>query len=206
MIADDLEISWRAISRTVELRGKAPDDLDEFRQNFCLPYWNYLEGKRLSSEQAKDMSVVKTYITFYRDRLDRIRLFEDVEVILSFLKDRGLKIAVVSHSPRDVVTRVVDKYNLWRFFSEEAVFTLEDFREQKPNPESILLALEEFEMAPSQALYVGDMREDIVAARRAGVTSVAISRDGSYHTEEILRKEEPNHLLRTLKDIRRIVD
>jgi HAD superfamily hydrolase (TIGR01549 family) len=190
------------MSKIVGLRGYKPDELNAFRRNLRLPYWQYLIYKGFTEHEAKDGGIVKDYIRFYNETIEHIKLFEDVQVNLSILLELGLELAIVSHSPRDVVSKIMEKFNLDRFFKRNCVFTLEDYKRQKPHPESIELALKKLGYSAKNAVYVGDMREDIIAAKKAGTISVAIYRDGgSYHIEQYLRAENPTFLIRNLGEL-----
>lgn len=207
VLVNDLRESWQAISKIVGLRGYKPDELNAFRRNFRLPYWEYLIYKGLTEHEAKDAGVVKDYIRFYIESLEHVKLFDDVQISLSRLIEKGIELAVVSHSPREVVYKVMQKFNLAQYFKRNCVFTLEDYKRQKPHPESIELALKKLGYSAGGAIYVGDMREDIVAAKRAGVSSAAICRDGgSYHIEQYLKSEKPTFFISTLGELVNMVD
>ena len=49
----------------------------------------------------------------------------------------------------------------------------EDVSRHKPDPESLLLAMEQLGVGPEEVLYVGDSVSDARAAQRAGVRFVA---------------------------------
>lgn len=206
VIVNDLLESWQAISKIVGLRGHKPDSLSAFRRNFKLPYWGYLIDKGLLEREAKSATVVDDYIRFYLELIDYVKLFGDVEQTFQALLDMKIELAMVSHSPRSVIEKVMEKFELGRYFKRNCVFGLGDYKRQKPHPESIELALSRLGYSPDHAVYVGDMREDVIAARRAMVTPVAIYREaGSYHIERYLREENPAFLIRDLGEIVQIV-
>jgi pyrophosphatase PpaX len=158
--------------------------------------------KGFNEREAKDSGVIKDYIRFYTETLEHVRLFCDVETSLSKLTKKGIELAVVSHSPREVVDKVMQKFKLTQFFKRNCVFTLEDYKRQKPHPESVELALKKLGYSANDGIYVGDMREDIVAAKRAGASSAAIYREsGSYHIEQYLKNENPTFFIRSLGEL-----
>jgi phosphoglycolate phosphatase len=202
VLVNDLRESWQAISKIIDIRGYKPDELNAFRRNFRLPYWEYLMYKGFNEREAKDSGVVKDYIRFYTETLEHVELFDDVKTSLSQLTINGLELALVSHSPREVVDMVMQKFNLAQFFKRNCVFTLEDYKRQKPHAESVVLALNKLGYSAANSIYVGDMREDIVAAKRAGASSAAIYREGgSYHIEQYLKGENPTFFIRSLGEL-----
>jgi phosphoglycolate phosphatase-like HAD superfamily hydrolase len=71
-----------------------------------------------------------------------------------------------------------------------------------PYPDSIGVALKMLGYDATEAFYVGDMREDVRAARGAGVRSIAIYWEGgSYHTETMLVAEKPDFLVHRLTEV-----
>lgn len=202
VLVNDLRESWQTISKIVGLRGHRPDDLNAFRRNLRLPYWEYLMDKEFTDHEAKDEGVVRDYIRFYAETLEHVKLFDDVQITLSRLHEKGFELAVVSHSPGKIVAKTIRMLDLGRFFKTNCIFTLEDYKRQKPHPESIEHALNKLGYSASDAIYVGDMREDIIAAKKAGVVSAAIYREGgSYHIEQYLKSENPTFLIRNLGEL-----
>ena len=81
---------------------------------------------------------------------------------------------------------------------DSAVF-LEDTAVHKPNPEPILAALDRLKRPADAAAYVGDSRHDMVAARAAGVRSVAALWGPAPRSE--LESEHPDHSAESVKDL-----
>jgi pyrophosphatase PpaX len=76
---------------------------------------------------------------------------------------------------------------------------LEDTDSHKPNPEPILAALKLLSSPSQAAVYVGDSRHDIVAARAAGVRSVAALWGPAPRTE--LEQERPDVVAESITDL-----
>lgn len=206
VIVNDLRESWQALSKIVSSRGHAPDDLKSFRRNFKLPYWEYLKAKGFLERQLHDPKIVDDYVRFYSQTADHVKLFEDSEQVLSAISMSGREIAIVSHSPRKIIMSSLQGFRLDRYVKSNCVFALGDFKREKPFPDSIQAALRKLGYDSKEALYVGDMREDVIAARSAGVTSVAIYTEGSYHLKDMLKQEHPDFLAYRLHEILPIIE
>src|SRR5947209_19524672 len=83
------------------------------------------------------------------------RLLPGVAETLSILKKSGLHLAVCSNKPRDFTRELLDFLGLAPLM--EAVFGPEDAARIKPAPDMLLAALQQLNVAPAEALYVGDM-------------------------------------------------
>jgi pyrophosphatase PpaX len=122
-----------------------------------------------------------------------IKEFLGVEEALGRLRAAGVGVAVVTSKRRFSVVMALESFPGLGEVVDEWV-TMEDTQEHKPRPEPLLKGLELLGDIPSEeAAYVGDSPFDVVAARAAGVTSVAVSW-GAF-TEEALREAGPDHLV-----------
>ena len=122
--------------------------------------------------------------------------FPDVETSLALLRDAGFALAVVTSKRRFSVEMALNSFPGLRKVVDVFV-TMEDTPRHKPHPAPLLKGLELLgNVTPEKAAYVGDTPSDVVAARAAGVTSVAVSWGAS--TAEALRAARPDHLFEDL--------
>lgn len=98
-------------------------------------------------------------------------MFPGVAELLAAIEARGLRWGIVTNKPEGLAVGVVDGFG-WT--SRCAVLVGGDtLPKRKPDPAPLLLACERLGIAPDEAIYVGDDERDIVAARAAGMVSVA---------------------------------
>ncbi|OZS78285.1 pyrophosphatase PpaX [Tetzosporium hominis] len=102
-----------------------------------------------------------------------VQAFPGVVETLEHLHARGIKLAIVSTKRNEMIERALNLMNVRQYFT--AVIGLDDVKNAKPDPEPVQLALSKLEVKPEHALMVGDNFHDIVAARAAGVDSVAVA-------------------------------
>jgi phosphoglycolate phosphatase len=95
------------------------------------------------------------------------RLLPGVVETLHMLSTAGFPLAVCSNKPGDFTRQLLGYLGLAPLM--EVVIGPEDARKIKPAPDMLLAALKRLDVAPSEALYVGDMVVDIQTARAAGV-------------------------------------
>jgi pyrophosphatase PpaX len=125
------------------------------------------------------------------------RPFERAGEVLSELRRRGYLISVVTSKSRELGLRGLRLFSLDALV-DSAVF-LEDTTVHKPHPQPILAALHRLREVAEAAAYVGDSRHDIVAARAAGVRSVAALWGPSSRTD--LERERPDFVAETITDL-----
>ncbi len=87
----------------------------------------------------------------------------------------GLKLAVVSSSPRAVIDRFVAQLGVESVVGATARVGGDDVQRGKPDPEGFLLAARLLEVDPAEALVFEDSRAGLLAARAAGMRSMFIT-------------------------------
>lgn len=130
------------------------------------------------------------------------RPFERTGEVLSELRRRGYLISVVTSKTRELGLRGLKLFSLDSLI-DSAVF-LEDTDFHKPRPEPILAALDRLSQNAHNAVYVGDSRHDMVAARAAGVRSVAALWGPAPRAE--LESEKPDYIAESITDLLEIFD
>lgn len=98
------------------------------------------------------------------------------------------KLAVVSSRRRVSIEKILSYLKIEDYF--DLILGREDVKKPKPHPEPILKALENFKIKTNEALYIGDMEEDVLAAKAAKVPCIFISKGkndfgADYHIKSI---------------------
>jgi HAD superfamily hydrolase (TIGR01549 family) len=103
-------------------------------------------------------------------------LFDDAVPVLGLLRAHGLKVGLLSNSARDL-GRFVTHHDL----AVDAVLTSRDHGKTKPHEAIFLRMLELLDVAPREAVMVGDqLEDDIEGARAVGMQALLIDRDGRH--------------------------
>lgn len=87
----------------------------------------------------------------------------------------GLRLAVVSSSPRTVIDRFLDRLGVADCVDERARIGGDRVRRSKPDPEGFLLAARALGAGPADSLVFEDSRAGLLAARAAGMRAVFVS-------------------------------
>jgi len=107
----------------------------------------------------------------YEDvKLGLVEAYPGVEETLRYLADAGIGLAVVTDAEAVQARRRLKKTGLIDYF--EAVVTPEVSGKRKPEPDSLLYALRRLEVAPAEAMMVGDsLVRDIAPGRHLGMVT-----------------------------------
>ncbi len=106
------------------------------------------------------------------------RLYPDTMQALEMLKSKGIKIAIVSNTPKLSVDGLLEKFGLDKLF--DAVCFSYEAGVLKTDTEMFDLALGKLGVGREDAVMVGDSLEtDIAGAEKAGVLAVLVDRKGT---------------------------
>jgi beta-phosphoglucomutase-like phosphatase (HAD superfamily) len=108
-------------------------------------------------------------------RMEDAFLFPGVRESLEFLKERGIKMAVVTRSSRRAALAALEKTGIEDYF--ELIVAREDVPpdQLKPRGGQVRRVLDALRIPPEKALLVGDHGYDVMAARDAGALSVMVT-------------------------------
>ncbi|MDP9199856.1 MAG: HAD family phosphatase [Pseudomonadota bacterium] len=87
----------------------------------------------------------------------------------------GLKLAVVSSSPRVVIDSFLDRLGVSDCIDRRARIGGDAVQNGKPDPEGFLLAARALDVDPAEALVFEDSEAGLLAARSAGMRSVFVT-------------------------------
>lgn len=109
----------------------------------------------------------------YRELLPFLRIEDGLVETLDLLRDK-VDLAVCTNRANSVEVLLED-FGLASYFG--CIMTAAKVRNPKPDPEPLLKILEQYRIAPRQALFIGDSELDQRAAAAAGVPFVAYRAD-----------------------------
>lgn len=124
-------------------------------------------------------------------------LFPDVLDTLRDLQARGVPLGLVTNKPTPFVAPLLAALDIADCFS--VVIGDDDVANKKPHPEPILQAAERLGVTPDALLFVGDSRNDILAAAAAGAVSVGLTY--GYNYGEAIGLSNPDRVLNRFSDI-----
>ena len=111
---------------------------------------------------------------------------------LTTLKQEGRRLGIVTAKRRATVDIAFRYLPLESFF--EVVVGSDDTERHKPDPQPLLFALEQLDVEPAQAAYVGDSPFDVRAAKAGGLHAIAVTWGGIHHRER-LEAEQPDAIV-----------
>ena len=143
-------------------------------------------------------------VEYYRERYTDIGIFENqvypgVEDMLDKLRGKGYILAVASSKPERFVKKVLDHFDLTKYFHEIVGSEMNGGRISKADV--IEEALDRLHMGDhrDQVIMVGDKEHDVFGARKAGLKCLAVSY--GYGSEEELKNANPLKIVDSAQEV-----
>jgi len=173
---EEITQAWRNAEKGLNFQ-----DLTRLLDEFWVE-WNV---RILSNLQVKsNVRVLAEFIATHWWNYSDATLYQDAARILPLLKERGLKMGVVTNGLRSDVDEILPKVGLQDFF--DVVVVIDTLRRMKPDVKVFRYALEKLRVKSSEAVFVGDEIEtDYKGAQKCGLTVYLIDRDGKVKDESV---------------------
>jgi len=179
----------KSVQYALEKLGQPEPDLKKFEVFVGPPLLQqFMKYAGLDEETA-----VRA-VEYYRERYTDIGIFENqvypgVEDMLDKLRGKGYILAVASSKPERFVKKVLDHFDLTKYFHEIVGSEMNGGRTSKADV--IEEALDRLHMGDhrDQVIMVGDKEHDVFGARKAGLKCLAVSY--GYGSEDELKNAMP---------------
>jgi phosphoglycolate phosphatase len=114
------------------------------------------------------------------------------------LKKLPHKKAIITNKPYKFIKPILQKLDIDMF---DLILGADSLDEKKPSPKPLLYAMEK--LNEKEAIMIGDSKNDILAAKNAGIKSIALTY-GYNHGEDIL-KYNPDFVFDKFSDILKVI-
>jgi len=139
-------------------------------------YWNKRDGLLLRHLGLPlDRELLRKIQTRWFDYAE-CPLFPDVNPVLSKLRERGLKMGIISTGYEQDIDAIIQKTGLQKELFE-VIVGADTLKKTKPDPEVFKYALTKLKVKPQETLFVGDeIDADYRGAENAGIHALLIQR------------------------------
>lgn len=196
VIVNSYDATIYYFQKTLADFGKRVPKKKEFEKLLGLKTHDMFK-KLLVSESEEEITKIYEYSKKESIKaISRIKLINNADKVVKDLAF-SYKLAIVSSRGEKGLNLLIDLYKLRKYFP--VVISREDVAKHKPHPQSIKKALTKLKTGPENSVYIGDMEEDILAAKAAGVISIFVKGK---------KKEDYNadYSVKNVADIPKLID
>jgi beta-phosphoglucomutase family hydrolase len=176
-------ISWRDTLANEGIAITHEQFLSSFgqRNDSILPRWL---GTAATPERIDRIANAKEELYRQLLRRDGISPLPGVANWLHRLHKEGWLQAIASAAPSANIDAVLEALSATHIF--QAIVSAEDVHRGKPEPEVYLTAAARVGIAPERCIVVEDAVAGVEGARRAGMKSIGVSRDGKHLPADVV--------------------
>ncbi len=139
---------------------------------------------------------IERYLKYYKQLHDLCpKPFDGMIDILEFLKTKGIIMALITGKGRRSADITLPIFNIESYFAAVETGTPAGLKKI----EDIKKLLKQFNLAPDEVIYVGDLQSDIQAAREAGIFIISAAWAETADREALLRLN-PDATIKTIEE------
>lgn len=164
-----------AINLLLAERNQPSVDFQAFRKEV------YGESKRMISyafsltETDPQFEIIRQQFlqTYHHNCTQKTVFFDGIPELLDTLDARNIPWGIITNKPTWLATPIVKHFELDK--RATCIVTGDMLAKTKPDPLPLFYACEKTNMKPENAVYVGDLEGDIIAAKAAGMKSIGVT-------------------------------
>jgi phosphoglycolate phosphatase len=166
-----------SISLTMEHFGYGPVD-EAHTKKFVGDGFKKLVERALIYSGDDKLTHYEEALAFYEDTFEKnclykVEPYKGMPELLNFLKDKGIKIGVLTNKGHERAVECVDAVYGKGFF--DLVIGEGNGVKCKPDPSGAFMTAEYFQAKPSECLYFGDTNTDMSTGINAGMDTAAVT-------------------------------
>jgi len=190
---DILDFIVHTYTQVMKEKGLRVWKKQEYQEKFKIDWRETLKDMGLEEHEEYLVEVWKKNL---EDMKEELRLHEDAkETIIELSKKYA--VGIVSSAPKKALLKEVGRLGVKEHI--KVIVSKNDTNKTKPSPEPLLYAAQKIKIKTEDCIYVGDMVEDIRAARDAGMKTIAVP--WGLHSKERLKAESPDYMADDFKDM-----
>lgn len=192
-----------ATNHALEVRGLPPHSMEEIRQ-FIGNGIRLLICRAMpeGTPEAEIDAALDDFKAYYAAHIhDRTVPYDGIPQLLTALRERGIKVAVLSNKIDSASQQLIDYFFPGK---TDVVFGEHVGVPRKPDPTSCRMVMQQLGVQPEQVLYVGDSGTDMQTAKNAGLYAVGVT--WGFRSKEVLLEYGADVLVNRPEQILQILD
>lgn len=194
-ILDTEQAILQSLQRTLREETKQDYHFEALRFALGIPGKDALQRLNVDDIEAVHQKWSAAVLDFSHE----VAVFESLEEVIQHLATKPLQLGIVTSKTAQEVVDEFEPFGLSEYFQH--IVSASDTEKHKPHPEPLLKCLDALQVAPEEAIYIGDSIYDFQCAKQAGA-KFALAHWGAKST---IGFEEADYVFYEPKDILAIV-
>jgi len=166
VLVDSIDSWWKALNHALEKYKMEKIS----KQVFIEKYWGHDLYDNLKKNNLP-IKVGKFCNNIYGEHLDGISIFPNAKEVLQKLSKYPK--CIITNTPCNCTTQILKTFDIEKYF--DFVFTSDDVKLSKPDPEIVILACKKLKVKPKDAVLIGDTDSDVKAGYAAGCKVIGLN-------------------------------
>lgn len=137
------------------------------------------------------------------ENIDMIKIFPHITEFLIFCKKAKMKTALITGKDSARTIQILNRFNIYQYF--DLLVCSDMVKQPKPNPESIITALDKLQVKANETFMIGDSLYDMIAAKRAGVKSIGVLW-GIVRNDQLFKELNVDYIIKTPQELYSIIE
>ena len=200
-LIDSYETIYKATLRALKevgINNELPER--EFRKTIGLHFEDIFEQFGFKVPDFENF--ISIYKPLYFDFIDSSFVYPNVETTIDFLRERGIKISLLTTKSQDQAEQILKYFNLYNKF--DFVMGRRPGITHKPSAEPLLYICSQLNIDAASTLIVGDSEMDVQCGKNAISKTCAVTY--GYRTGEELKLQKPDFIIDNLGVLKEIID
>ena len=176
-LTDSVKSLAYSVNLTLHDLGYAPQPEERFKQ-FAGDGRSVLLERALRAAGDVELihyeEAVKIYDSYFSENsMYQVKAYDGIKETLTQLKEKGIKLAVLSNKADKEAVKVVEMV-----FGKDMFQIIRGQREgvlRKPSPQGAILIAQELKVQCKECLYIGDTNTDMQTGNKAGMHTVGVT-------------------------------
>jgi len=194
-ILDTEQAILQSLQRTLREETQKDYPFEALRFALGIPGKDALQRLNMDDIEAVHQKWSAAVLEFSHE----VAVFENLEEVIQHLATKPLQMGIVTSKTAQEVVDEFDPFGLSDYFHQ--IVSASDTEKHKPHPEPLLKCLDALQVAPQEAIYIGDSIYDFQCAKQAGA-KFALAHWGA---KSIIGFEEADYVFYEPQDILTIV-
>lgn len=182
--------SWNQLAKDYNFKEIKFEEIDELRKLTMKERSSYLHFKM----NMIPVVIPKLY-KLYKESIHDVQLIEGIQDVMLGLQKRGYEVGIISSNSKENILAFLRKNKLGNIAEENILCSSRIFSKDKV----IKRFLRTNHLTPSEIIYVGDEKRDIVACKKVGVKIIWVG--WGYDSIEVVEDSKPDFQVYTPEEI-----
>jgi phosphoglycolate phosphatase len=193
VISNDLTAVFNSVNEILKQHKKPKISLEKFKETTSLNFENFWEIYNLDYKKKK---IQQKWNQIYETERGTVEIFSYAKNAILKTTSSVPQIGICSSHPQHFLKDEVKKYKLNNSFNH----IKGSCQDKLKYLQQILLDLK---IPPNDTFFVGDMVEDIIAGKEAGMMTYAVL--SGYHSRQKLEKQKPDGIFNNISEFVKIL-